>query len=296
MIPLFQSEDFQQQFEQDGFVKVSLLSPTQAKELMEAYKTVASAHEQINIPYITTSHSNNAALIMLVDDMLQKVIAPELDKVLVNYKLLFGNFLVKMPVVDSQTDPHQDITFVDESKYASVNVWVALQDTTPENGCMYFMRGSHNLMPTIRPTHDYKWAYENVKEEIKKHAEIFPAKAGDAFIFNHAVLHGSFANTSTEPRIAAVVAAYHAEAPLIHYYLPSSNSNRLQKYSMNKEAYLHFVKQQPPAKGVYIADEEFDFKQLTPNEFYRLTEKQPKHSSLLQKFSAWLNKKRSFAT
>ena len=282
MKPLFKSNELQQQFEHDGFVKVNLLSEPKAAHLLIEYQKVASDHERINIPYITTSHSNNADLIKRVDDVLQETIAPELETILDNYKLLFGNYLVKMPGNASATDPHQDITFVDEDQFASANVWVALQDISPENGCMYFLRGSHKLKPTIRPTHDYKWAYEWVKDEIKNQSEAFSAKAGEAFIFNHAVVHGSFANKSSLPRIAAVMAAYSADAPLIHYYLPDANSNKLQKYSMTKDAYLHFVKQQPPALGVYIGEEEFDFTQVSKEEFYALTS--PK-KSLLRKIS-----------
>lgn len=270
MKPLFQSEELQRKFERDGFVKLTLLNKAQVQRLLDAYQIVAAQHEAIDIPYITTSHSNDVALITQVDEILQQVLAPELNKVLSNYKLLFGNFLVKMPSQNSQTDPHQDITFVDEKKFVSVNVWVALEDINKENGCMYFLRGSHQLAYTIRPTHDYTWKYELVKNEIKQRSEMFEAKAGDAFIFHHGVLHGSFANTSVRPRLAAVIAAYSADAPLIHYFLPNKNSNRLQKYAMNKDAYLSFVKQQPPAKGVYLCDEEFDFAPLSKEDFLKL--------------------------
>lgn len=270
---LFRSDELQLQFEQNGFVKINLLNKVQVNELLGNYKTVAAEHERLGLPYITTSHSNNHDLIGRVDEMLQRVMAPELDKVLCGHKLLFGNFLVKMTGDNSETEPHQDITFVDEEKFCSVNVWVALQETTVENGCMYFLRGSQNYMRTIRPTHNYTWAYENVKKEIKELADVFPAKEGDAFIFNHAVVHGSFPNKTNKPRIAAVIAAYHADAPLIHYYLPDPNKNVLKKYSMNKEAYLHFVKQQPPAKGIFIGEEVFGFNPLSAEDFKQLTQK-----------------------
>lgn len=292
MKPLFKSEKLQKEFDEAGFVKVPLLNAAQVQSLVEGYATVAAKHEAIGIPYITTSHSNDAALIKQVDDMLQQVLAPQLDTVLQNHKLLFGNFLVKMPVPNSQTDPHQDITFVDETEYVSVNVWIALQDVSVENGCMYFMPGSHKLIPTIRPTHDYKWAYELVKQDVKKHSQVFEAKAGDAFIFHHAVVHGSFANKTSTPRLSAVIAAYSADAPLIHYYLPDINSNVLQKYGMHKEAYLHFVKQQPPAKGVYIKDVEFDFKQLNAHEFNQLAKQQRSKVSLLSRLTSWFSRKK----
>lgn len=289
---LFKSAVFQKQFQQDGFVKVQLLTMEEVNELLNEYQKIAALHEQINIPYITTSHSNNPALIKKVDEILQKVMAPAIDKILTNYKLLFGNYLIKMPGEKSETEPHQDITFVDESEFVSLNVWVALQDISIENGCMYFLRGSQNLISVIRPTHHYPWLYENVKPDIKQAAEAFPVKAGEAFIFNHAIIHGSFANHTDQPRIAAVMAAYNADAPLIHYYLPDDRSNILQKFSMTKEAYLHFVKLQPPAKGVFIGEEKYEFKQLKKKEFFLML-RNGKKISVLQKLTAWFTKEES---
>jgi ectoine hydroxylase-related dioxygenase (phytanoyl-CoA dioxygenase family) len=285
MSVLFKSEALQTQFETDGFVNISLLNVNQVEALNEAYLPFKEAHEKIKLPYITTSHSSNATLITAVDEVLQSVLAPEIDKLLTNYKLLFGNYLVKMPVPHSETDPHQDITFVDESQYVSANIWIALQDIDEKNGGMYFLKGSHKFMPTIRPTHHYHWPYENVKQQIIEQSTAFSAKAGDAFIFNHAVIHGSTANTSNTPRLAAVIAAYSKEAPLIHYYLPNIDSSLLKKYAMNKEAYLSFEKEKPPMRGVFIGEEEFDFTVLSPNAFAKMA--QPNSLSFFERIKTF---------
>ncbi len=287
MSPLFQSPSLQESFEADGFVKIpALLNSVDVAALRAAYATVAAAHERINIPYITTSHSNDAELITKVDEMLQSIIAPALKEHLVNYNLLFGNFLVKMPMAQSETSPHQDITFVDESRFASVNIWVALENMNEQNGCMYFLKGSHKLMPTIRPTFDYKWHYENVKQEIISQSEVFTAKAGDAFIFNHAVIHGSYSNTTQSPRLAAVIAAYSKDAQLIHYFIPNPDSSVLQKYRMTKEAFLHFKKGHPPAMGVFEGEVHYDFKQLNSKEFRSLL-KGRTQNTILDKLKDW---------
>lgn len=278
MKELFKSNEYQKQFEKDGFVKLALLSKIQVAELMAFYKTVAAEHENINIPYITTSHSNNPELIAKVDAVLQRVIAPALENYLINYKLLFGNYLIKIPGEGSETAPHQDITFVDESKYTSVNIWVALQDIDKENGCMYFLKGSQAFIPTIRPTHDYPWAYELVTEEIKRYSDSFTANAGDAFVFNHAVVHGSYPNMTKQPRLAAVIAAYPDEAELIHYFLPPNEKKCMKKYRMTKEAYLSFVKHQPPEKGIFLNEIDCDFKQVNTKEFKTMLKKAKGHS------------------
>lgn len=249
---LFISEELQERFDRDGFVSVPLLSAAEAASLAAAYEPYRAVHEQIGLPYITTSHSSDAALITEVDGVLQQVLAPAIARVMTDYKLLFGNYLVKMPVENSESDPHQDITFVDEDEYASVNIWVALQDTTAANGGMYFLPGSHRYMEVIRPTHHYPWAYEQVKDEIREASVSFDARAGEAFIFHHSVIHGSHPNRSGVVRLAAVMAAYSAAAPLIHYYKPEEAPDTLQVYAMDKPAYLSFEKQKPPRQGVLI--------------------------------------------
>lgn len=285
MTPLFQAEHIQASFERNGFVKIPLLSASEVAQLQQNYDTVAAAHEAIGIPYITTSHSNNAELIAQVDGFLQAIMTPAMGRHFCNHKVLFGNFLLKMPSPDSETDPHQDITFVDEEKYASVNVWVALQDTNEENGCMYILPGSHRFRSTIRPTHSYPWTYEQVKNEIKKNAITIPVKAGEAIIFHHGVLHGSFPNRTSKPRLAAVMAAYHADAQLIHYYLPEGKGYLLQKYQMDKEAYLSFVKNAPPAKGIFLENVAYDFHQVDKREFDMLTKQYGSKTSIFSKLS-----------
>lgn len=273
MKPLFISPQHQQKFEEDGFVKIPLLNASEIASLLAEYDKVSEQHERLNIPYITTSLTYDAGLIARVDEVLQRIMGPAIDKFMIHYKLLFGNFLIKMPVSNSETAPHQDISFVDEDQYASVNIWVALQDINKENGCMYFLKGSHKLVSTLRPACQYDWEFEQVKEEIISHADTFTAKAGDAFIFNHAVLHGSYPNTSGKPRVAAVIAAYHSEAPLIHYYMPKDKKGVLQKYAMTKEAFLNFTEGEPPQKGVLVEEFNYEFRSLSKKEFEALTTK-----------------------
>jgi len=268
MESLFQSESDQKEFDENGFVKYpSFISAEQADELFRLYQTTLAEHTGIDRPFITTSHSNDHNLIRKVDEMIAGMLEPQMKKVLTNYKLLFGNFLIKMFGPDSETPAHQDITFVDEHNFPSISVWVALSDTDEQNGCMRFIKGSHKFVFTLRPTHAYPWTYENVRAIVNERLISYPCKKGDAFIFHHGVIHASFANLTHEPRVAAVLAAYPEHAELIHYFLPPGEKTAVRKYKMSKEAFLHFIKEQPPALGEFVEIEKFDFKQVNAQEF-----------------------------
>ena len=156
---------------------------------------------------------------------------------------------------------------MDEHNFPSISVWVPLCDTDDRNGCMRFIAGSHKFMFTLRPTHSYPWAYENVRPQLEQHLVSYPCKKGDGFIFHHGVIHASYPNSTDNPRVAAVLAAYPEKAELIHYFLPAGEKTEVSKYKMTKEAFLHFVKEQPPALGEFVEYEKFDFKQIGPQEF-----------------------------
>lgn len=39
--------------------------------------------------------------------------------------------------------PHQDATFIYTEPMTTVGFWIALEDATLDNGCLWFVRGSH---------------------------------------------------------------------------------------------------------------------------------------------------------
>jgi hypothetical protein len=268
---VFKSEKFQQEFEENGFIKIPFLSEAQVDLLLTNYRTIEEEHTKIGIPFITTSHSNNSDLIRKADEMIAAVFHPEMEKLLDNYQLLFGNFLIKSAGLESITPPHQDTTFVDESKFSSISFWVSLEDTNKNNGCMRFIKGSHKFLSVKRPSHSYLWAFENVKPELEKMMTDFPSRKGEAFIFHHAVIHASYGNQTQKPRVAAVMAAYPSEAELWMVFQKPNFPELLQTYSMSKEAYLNFVKGVPPSLGNLINEEPTDFLQLSKEDFTNLT-------------------------
>ncbi|MBS1618763.1 MAG: phytanoyl-CoA dioxygenase family protein [Bacteroidetes bacterium] len=263
MTRLFRSQALQDEFDLYGFVRLPLLSASQVDTLTEGYKTLAEAHRNIGLPFTTTSHSNDHELIGAADDMIARILGPEMDKVLLNYRLLFGNFLIKQSGPKSATPLHQDTSFVDESRYSSISVWVSLVDTDQQNGCMRFIRGSHHFRHLLRPTHSYAWPFDGVREELTGLLEDFPSQRGEAFIFHHGIIHASYANMTASPRVAAVMAAYPGEADLLMYFADEKDSNTVSKYKMTKDAYLRFVKGTPPAADL-TEKLQADYSPVTP--------------------------------
>jgi phytanoyl-CoA hydroxylase len=89
----------------------------------------------------------------------------------------------------------------------SINIWVALVDMTPQNGCLEVVPRSH-LAGQIEST---AVGDGHRKLEVDPNT-LFPVRmrAGDAIAFTRWTVHGSGQNTTDTPRVAYAL-QYHRE-------------------------------------------------------------------------------------
>jgi len=52
-------------------------------------------------------------------------------------------YIFKQPGIGGEVTPHQDSTFLHTEPMKIVGVWLALEDVTLDNGCLWFIPGSH---------------------------------------------------------------------------------------------------------------------------------------------------------
>lgn len=107
---------------------------------------------------------------------------------------------------------HQDLAYWPKTpEPETVTVWLALDDTDVENGCLNFVPGSHTE-PKLRPhlpLHGDRDTSHTIVAQIDESKEpIVPApiRRGDALCFRERLLHGSGGNTSDRWRRAYVIA------------------------------------------------------------------------------------------
>jgi ectoine hydroxylase-related dioxygenase (phytanoyl-CoA dioxygenase family) len=115
--------------------------------------------------------------------------------------------LIKEPF-GNPTAWHLDDPFWSFYSHEAISVWIALEDATPFNGCMYFIPGTHRMA-----TFDLTDIGQNLAGLFKmypKMAEIDPVpapmKAGDCSFHNGLVAHGAGANMTRGRRIAMTCA------------------------------------------------------------------------------------------
>ena len=119
-----------------------------------------------------------------------------------------GHMIFKPPLIGAETPWHQDEAYWDPAlDYTSLSIWVPLQEATLENGCMWFVPGSHLLEvgPHQSAGGDVRvHALEALSADVAQ-AVACPLPAGGATFHLSRTLHYSGPNTTDVPRRAYIL-------------------------------------------------------------------------------------------
>jgi len=135
--------------------------------------------------------------------MLGQLVGPDL--------ILWGLTIFGKPALTGKATPmHQDGDYYPIEPLETVSVWIALDDATPENGCMRYIPGSHRerrIFPhhwdespdlTLTQVIDDEFAPDDKAVDVV-------LQAGQVAIHDVYMVHGSRANTSPNRRAGLVL-------------------------------------------------------------------------------------------
>lgn len=134
---------------------------------------------------------------------------------------------------------HQDYSYWTRTQpLQHLSCWIGLDDSTRENGCLHYVPGSHrwNLLPVTGLANDMK-AIESVltleqKENFQPVA--IELKQGEASFHHPLMVHGSFANSTSQSRRATVINVFRdgvlsaSEKPLLAGVPAIATGNRVE--------------------------------------------------------------------
>jgi len=105
---------------------------------------------------------------------------------------------------------HQDYSYWTRTQpMAHLSCWMALDDSTRENGCVHYVPGSHrwNLLPITGLANDMHSIASVLSDEEKAQFKPLPIelKKGECSFHHPLMVHGSYANQSDRPRRGAVI-------------------------------------------------------------------------------------------
>ncbi len=129
-------------------------------------------------------------------DMVEQLIGP--DIILWN-----SSFFAKPAQTGSRTPWHQDAEYWPIEPLVTCTVWIALDDSTTENGCLRFIPGSHKnqeIIPHMRSNADNIALPFEVEDMPEVEAVNMTLQSGEMSLHDAFLIHGSEPNVSTKPR------------------------------------------------------------------------------------------------
>lgn len=231
MLGILRDNAYQKQLNDRGYIQFSLLNYQSLERLSEYYNQHQKEEPQ---HFYSSTHSVNFEFRKQTSDFIKKIVEPNLPSVLKDFKLLGGAFVVKPAHGKGVLQAHQDWNLVDERKFRSYNLWIPLVDVTKENGAVFILEGSHDKLTSFRGP-QIPSVLKNIESEIWPFLKELPMKAGEALLYDHALVHGSPPNNSHLPRLGIVIGIVHQNAEL-HIY--GQENDKIVAYTCDENFFL----------------------------------------------------------
>lgn len=118
--------------------------------------------------------------------------------------------MTKQPEFSSATAWHQDLRYWSFANPELINVWLALGDETPANGCMRLVPGSHHLNLAPERLDDARFLREDLpaNRTLIENAVLAELAPGDVLFFHAGIFHAAGRNETNERKLSAVF-TYH---------------------------------------------------------------------------------------
>lgn len=229
---IFRNEEHQKTFDEQGFVVVPFMSSNTIKNLSAIYK---DCYPDGVKGFFSTTFANNVAHREKVNRSIKEECIYRLNELFVDYKIFFSSFIVKAPGKESELIMHQDMTLVDESQYAGINVWSPMIDLDNLNGAIEVLPKSHRFFKTYRGS-SIPDIYDNVVDEVKSILVPQYLKAGEAIIFDQSIIHYSPPNLSEVERPVINTFVTHSDAKIkICYWDKETYGNTVEVFEQEDD-------------------------------------------------------------
>lgn len=220
---------YQQAFRNDGYVALKgFLNEEEVKDLQKNlerfFREVLPGMPDQHVFYEEKGNKNTLKQLqqlftydpyfhqLMFGSKFEKVAEILLEDKVVGKNMQYFN---KPPQIGQPTPPHQDGYYFMLEPSEAVTMWLALEEVDEENGCVRYVKGSHNrgYRPHGRTqTLGFSQGITNygTKEDLLEEIA-FPAQPGDLLVHHAMTIHRAEGNTSTSRNRQALGFIYYAE-------------------------------------------------------------------------------------
>jgi phytanoyl-CoA hydroxylase len=209
----------EQKFSQYGFTKMeTLISVSEVIKLRALYDELLNDKRRtVGLRSDLRGGEDGQAIEKITQIMRPSMVEPQLlesivyELALSKAKTLLGEdmnfdfdmFINKAPFTDTPTPWHQDAAYwIKMPDKRAVSCWIALDDVTEENGCMWFIPKKNNDVLKHFPLPNKGALY---CETDTKMAQCVPLNAGGCTFHDGLTLHFSKGNTTNSQRRALIL-------------------------------------------------------------------------------------------
>ncbi len=223
------SAEVQQRFEADGFVALQhFVDGTQLRDLLanvdrfvcEVVPRLPPEHafyEDRNDPSTLKQIQNMGDYDLQFHEMLTASRFREIAEALLHGPVVPKNlqYFNKPPSAGRPTPPHQDGYYFMLTPCEAVTMWLALDDVDADNGCVRYVRGSHNCgmrEHSRTQTLGFSQGIADYPTEDDAAQEVaVPAQTGDLLIHSALTIHRADGNQSNTRSRKALGLVYYSE-------------------------------------------------------------------------------------
>lgn len=220
--------------QQTGFTYLDICSLVQISKLKALYITSQSEKKWNGM---NVSHNLGSSISAKeVSQQIHQILASSISSLFPDYDYFIGHFAVKGKHTFHNFDLHRDWNLVDEAVKNSIQVWIPLSISYPENGGMCFIPRSH-LFNNFPRSGSLGIPIIKIDPDIYPYLSFVRLLLGQAVCFYNSTFHGSFSNPTEEDRISVLInlVPKGVEAEYIHW---NNRDKKLQTYLMSANELL----------------------------------------------------------
>ncbi|MCO5233297.1 MAG: phytanoyl-CoA dioxygenase family protein [Chitinophagales bacterium] len=236
---------------ENGFCKFDLKAKSILSQLKEIYKKHILEPE--NKQMFVTHNDGQVEKTTRIHHEIAQVFEPILFQFWEDYEIYAAHFVVKKAKSEESFQLHQDWSNVEETIERSVQIWLPLDLSYPENGGMGFIPKSHLFFNNYR-SGSYSIPRVEVEEKLYPYISYTRLFPGEANFFYTSTFHCSFINSTDEDRVAVLLNIIPKNQQTLYFH---KNGDEVEKYKMStRQLYerLHLLEKGEAPAGLDLVE------------------------------------------